>query len=149
MQTTLSCRDLSKRYRGQDRYALGDETSGVSFDVGEGELFALLGPSGCGKTTTLRIVGGFIEPSAGEVEIRGQDVTALPPHRRPTNTVFQSYALFPHRNVADNVAFGLRMGRVPRPSWRQFKTQFRKRAIRGRLPPSRRLALAVESSAGI
>jgi ABC-type Fe3+/spermidine/putrescine transport system ATPase subunit len=114
VQTTLSCRDLSKRYRGQDRYALGDESSGVWFDVGEGELFALLGPSGCGKTTTLRIVGGFIDPTDGEVEIRGQDVTALPPHRRPTNTVFQSYALFPHRNVADNVAFGLRMGRVPK-----------------------------------
>jgi ABC-type Fe3+/spermidine/putrescine transport system ATPase subunit len=60
LQTTLSCRDLSKRYRGQDTYALGDETRGVSFDVGEGELFALLGPSGCGKTTTLRIAGGFI-----------------------------------------------------------------------------------------
>jgi ABC-type Fe3+/spermidine/putrescine transport system ATPase subunit len=114
LQTTLSCRDLSKRYRGQDSYALGDETSGVSFDVGEGELFALLGPSGCGKTTTLRIAGGFIEPTAGRVEIRGQDVTNRAPHERPTNTVFQSYALFPHRNVADNVGFGLRMSRVPK-----------------------------------
>jgi ABC-type Fe3+/spermidine/putrescine transport system ATPase subunit len=112
LQTTLSCRDLSKRYRGQHDYALGDESKGVCFDVGEGELFALLGPSGCGKTTTLRIVGGFIEPTAGTVEIRGEDVTDQAPYRRPTNTVFQSYALFPHRNVADNVAFGLRMSRV-------------------------------------
>jgi ABC-type Fe3+/spermidine/putrescine transport system ATPase subunit len=114
LQITLSCRDLSKRYRGQDNYALGDESSGVCFDVGEGELFALLGPSGCGKTTTLRIVGGFIEPTAGTVEIRGEDVTNREPYRRPTNTVFQSYALFPHRNVADNVGFGLRMSRVAR-----------------------------------
>jgi ABC-type Fe3+/spermidine/putrescine transport system ATPase subunit len=115
LQTTLSCRDLSKRYRGQDTYALGDEGKGISFEVGESELFALLGPSGCGKTTTLRILGGFIEPTAGNVEIRGEDVTDRAPYERPTNTVFQSYALFPHRNVADNVAFGLRMARVARP----------------------------------
>jgi ABC-type Fe3+/spermidine/putrescine transport system ATPase subunit len=119
LQTTLSCRDLSKRYRGQDHYALGDETSGVSFDVGEGELFALLGPSGCGKTTTLRIAGGFIDPTAGRVEIRGEDVTGRAPYERPTNTVFQSYALFPHRNVADNVGFGLRMSRVPKADRRK------------------------------
>jgi ABC-type Fe3+/spermidine/putrescine transport system ATPase subunit len=112
LQPTLSCRDLSKRYRGQDHYALGDEGEGISFEVGEGELFALLGPSGCGKTTTLRILGGFIEPTAGTVEIRGEDVTERAAYERPTNTVFQSYALFPHRNVADNVGFGLRMARV-------------------------------------
>jgi spermidine/putrescine transport system ATP-binding protein len=114
MTPSLRCTDLAKRYPGQDGYALGDEDGGVSFEVPKGELFALLGPSGCGKTTTLRIVGGFVAASAGLVEIEGEDVTTQPPHQRPTNTVFQSYALFPHKNVADNVAFGLRIKRVPR-----------------------------------
>ena len=67
----------------------------LGLDVGRGEFFTLLGPSGCGKTTTLRMVAGFEQPTAGRVLIEGQDVAALPPHRRPTNTVFQSYALFP------------------------------------------------------
>jgi spermidine/putrescine transport system ATP-binding protein len=79
-----------------------------------GEFFTLLGPSGCGKTTTLRIVAGFEEPTAGRVRIDGADVAGLPAHRRPTNTVFQTYALFPHLSVGDNVAFGLRRKRVPR-----------------------------------
>jgi ABC-type Fe3+/spermidine/putrescine transport system ATPase subunit len=105
---------LRKRYPGQDGFALGTDDDGVSFDVPKGELFALLGPSGCGKTTTLRIVGGFVEATEGVVEIDGRDVTRQAPHERPTNTVFQSYALFPHKNVADNVAFGLRIKRVPR-----------------------------------
>jgi spermidine/putrescine transport system ATP-binding protein len=79
-----------------------------------GEFFTLLGPSGCGKTTTLRMVAGFEEPTAGRVLIDGADVAGLPPHRRPTNTVFQTYALFPHLSVGDNVAFGLRRKRVPK-----------------------------------
>jgi spermidine/putrescine transport system ATP-binding protein len=79
-----------------------------------GEFFTMLGPSGCGKTTTLRIVAGFEEPTAGRVRIDGADVAGLPAHRRPTNTVFQTYALFPHLSVGDNVAFGLRRKRVPR-----------------------------------
>jgi len=79
-----------------------------------GEFFTMLGPSGCGKTTTLRIVAGFEEPTAGRVLIDGDDVAGLPAHRRPTNTVFQTYALFPHLNVGDNVAFGLRRKKVPR-----------------------------------
>jgi spermidine/putrescine transport system ATP-binding protein len=82
--------------------------------IGRGEFFTLLGPSGCGKTTTLRMVAGFEEPSAGQVLIEGTDVVGVPPHRRPTNTVFQSYALFPHLSVVDNVAFGLRRKRVPK-----------------------------------
>jgi ABC-type Fe3+/spermidine/putrescine transport system ATPase subunit len=114
MSTTLRCSNLKKIYPNQERYALGDESGGVSFEVEQGELFALLGPSGCGKTTTLRIVGGFVEPTEGNVEIDGRDVTDKAPYARPTNTVFQSYALFPHMDLATNVAFGLKMERVSR-----------------------------------
>jgi spermidine/putrescine transport system ATP-binding protein len=79
----------------------------LTLEIGRGEFFSLLGPSGCGKTTTLRMIGGFEEPSRGAIHLRGRDVTGLPPYRRNVNTVFQSYALFPHLNVLDNVAFGL------------------------------------------
>jgi spermidine/putrescine transport system ATP-binding protein len=85
----------------------------LSLDIAIGEFFSLLGPSGCGKTTTLRIIGGFEEPTRGIVYLRGRDVTDLPPHKRDVNTVFQSYALFPHLNVFENVAFGLRRRKVP------------------------------------
>jgi spermidine/putrescine transport system ATP-binding protein len=84
----------------------------LSLDIVEGEFFSLLGPSGCGKTTTLRMIGGFEEPSLGTIYLGGRDVTDLPPYRRDVNTVFQSYALFPHLNVFENVAFGLRRKRV-------------------------------------
>jgi spermidine/putrescine transport system ATP-binding protein len=87
----------------------------LSLALAEGEFFTLLGPSGCGKTTTLRMVAGFERPSEGKIRIDGTDVADLPPHKRPTNTVFQSYALFPHLSVEDNVAFGLRRKRVPKP----------------------------------
>ena len=80
----------------------------VSLSVGQGEMFVLLGGSGSGKTTLLRCIGGFERPDAGSVRLAGRDITALPPHRRPVNTMFQSYALFPHMSVAANVAFGLR-----------------------------------------
>jgi spermidine/putrescine transport system ATP-binding protein len=80
----------------------------LSLGIGEGEFFTLLGPSGCGKTTTLRMVAGFEEATEGQVLIDGADVVGLPPYKRPTNTVFQSYALFPHLSVSDNVAFGLK-----------------------------------------
>jgi ABC-type Fe3+/spermidine/putrescine transport system ATPase subunit len=86
----------------------------VSLVVAEGEFLTLLGPSGCGKTTLLRILAGLEPLDAGEVLISGRDVTADPPHRRPVNTVFQQYALFPHRTVAGNVAFGLEMAGRPR-----------------------------------
>jgi spermidine/putrescine transport system ATP-binding protein len=86
----------------------------LSLDLARSEFFTLLGPSGCGKTTTLRIVAGFEEPTEGRVFLDGADVTGLPAFKRPTNTVFQSYALFPHLSVADNVAFGLRRRKVPR-----------------------------------
>jgi spermidine/putrescine transport system ATP-binding protein len=84
----------------------------VDLEIGVGEFFTLLGPSGCGKTTTLRMTAGFEEPSGGALLIDGADVAGLPPHKRPTNTVFQSYALFPHLSVEENVAFGLRRKRV-------------------------------------
>ena len=81
----------------------------VSLQVEGGEFFSLLGPSGCGKTTTLRIIGGFVYPTAGEVRINGEIMAETPPYRRPVNTVFQNYALFPHKTVAQNIAFGLQM----------------------------------------
>jgi spermidine/putrescine transport system ATP-binding protein len=84
----------------------------LSLDIAEGEFFSLLGPSGCGKTTTLRMIGGFEDPSYGTVFLGGRDVTDLPPYKRDVNTVFQSYALFPHLNVFENVAFGLRRKKV-------------------------------------
>jgi spermidine/putrescine ABC transporter ATP-binding subunit len=86
----------------------------VSLRVGRGELFCLLGPSGCGKTTLLRLLGGFERPDAGRLFVEGTDVTALPPHRRPVNMVFQHYALFPHLTVTENVAFGFRYAGYPR-----------------------------------
>ena len=85
----------------------------VTLEIGEGEFFALLGPSGCGKTTLLRMLAGFELPDEGRVFIDGEDVSRVPPNRRPVNTVFQSYAVFPHMTVADNLAYGLRIDRVP------------------------------------
>jgi putative spermidine/putrescine transport system ATP-binding protein len=101
--TELHLQGLAKRYG--DFYAVRD----VSLDIRDGEFLVLLGPSGCGKTTTLRMVAGFIEPTAGQVKLGGRDVTLLPPWRRNAGMVFQSYALFPHLTVAQNVAFGLEM----------------------------------------
>jgi spermidine/putrescine transport system ATP-binding protein len=86
----------------------------VSFEIREGEFFSMLGPSGCGKTTTLRMIAGFEEPSSGRILLRGGDVTHVPPAKRHVNMVFQSYALFPHMSVFENVAFGLRVKRVGR-----------------------------------
>jgi spermidine/putrescine transport system ATP-binding protein len=114
MNAVLECLDLRMTYPGAAEPSLGSDEQGVGFEVAEGELFALLGPSGCGKTTTLRIVGGFVEPSGGQVLIGGEDVTRRPAYARPTNTVFQSYALFPNKSIAENVAFGLRVKRVGR-----------------------------------
>jgi spermidine/putrescine transport system ATP-binding protein len=84
----------------------------IDLEVRDGEFFSLLGPSGCGKTTTLRMIGGFEEPTSGLIELQGQDVTWLPPYQRNVNTVFQSYALFPHLTIFENVAFGLRRRKV-------------------------------------
>lgn len=94
----------------------GDVTAldGVSVDIKEGEFFSLLGPSGCGKTTLLRMISGFESPSAGSVYIGGADMTNVPPNERPTNMVFQSYAIFPHLNVAENVGYGLKKQKLPK-----------------------------------
>jgi putative spermidine/putrescine transport system ATP-binding protein len=91
---------------------------GVDLDVGRGEFFTMLGPSGSGKTTTLRLIAGFERPDAGAVLLRGRDVTGEPPYEREVNTVFQDYALFPHMSVEENVAYGLKIRRVPRPERR-------------------------------
>ena len=80
----------------------------LHLSVDDGHFFALLGPSGCGKTTTLRMIGGFEEPTKGTIKLHGENVTGLKPYRRKVNTVFQSYALFPHLSIFENVAFGLR-----------------------------------------
>jgi spermidine/putrescine transport system ATP-binding protein len=104
--SSVALRDVTKRF--DDFVAVDD----LSLELAQGEFFTLLGPSGCGKTTTLRMIAGFERPSQGAIEIEGEDVAALPPHRRPTNTVFQSYALFPHLSVEANVAFGLKRKRV-------------------------------------
>jgi spermidine/putrescine ABC transporter ATP-binding subunit len=103
---TVTLTDLHKRF-GATR-----ALDGVSLSVAPGEFFTLLGPSGCGKTTTLRSVAGFVTPDAGEVAIDGRIVTRVPPHLRRVGMVFQHYALFPHRTVAQNVGFGLRMQRM-------------------------------------
>ena len=92
---------------------------GVHLSVADGELFAILGPSGSGKTTVLRLIAGFEQPTAGVVKLGGRDVTALPPARRDTNTVFQQYALFPHMTVAQNVEYGLRVRGVPKAERRR------------------------------
>src|SRR5438270_12105007 len=99
---------VSKRFRATT--AVDD----LSLSVARGAFYALLGPSGCGKTTLLRMIAGFESPDSGRIVIDGLDVTRLPPHARPVNMMFQSYALFPHMNVAGNIAFGLRQERMDR-----------------------------------
>jgi putative spermidine/putrescine transport system ATP-binding protein len=95
----------------------GDQTAvdGIDLEIGEGEFFSVLGPSGCGKTTTLRMVAGFINPTAGTIRIQEQDVIGVPPEKRNIGIVFQNYAIFPHKNIFDNIAFGLRMRKTPKP----------------------------------
>jgi ABC-type Fe3+/spermidine/putrescine transport system ATPase subunit len=102
--TLLQCRSLQKSFE-PGKSAVSD----VSLDIGEGEIVSLLGPSGCGKTTLLRIIAGLEEPDRGEVWFDGRDMAAVPPHRRDFGMMFQDFALFPHKNVFENIAFGLRM----------------------------------------
>ena len=84
----------------------------INLNIQDGEMVTLLGPSGCGKTTTLRLIAGFLEPNSGKVLLKGENITGVPPYKRPVNTVFQKYALFPHLNVFENVAFGLRLKKM-------------------------------------
>ena len=111
-QVAVALRGVTKRFpgggrRGQDEGVTA--VDGLDADIADGEFFSLLGPSGCGKTTTLRMIAGFEFPTAGSIRIFGTEMALQPPNRRPVNTVFQSYALFPHMTVEENVAFGLRM----------------------------------------
>jgi spermidine/putrescine transport system ATP-binding protein len=108
MSAAVELRNVTKRFGAMTA------VDNVSLRVEPGEFLTLLGPSGCGKTTLLRIIAGFDSPTAGSVWVGDCDVTALPPYRRPVNQVFQSYALFPHLTVEENVGFGLRMQRVPK-----------------------------------
>lgn len=100
--------------RVSKRFGMVEAVTDVDLAIGEGEFFSLLGPSGCGKSTLLRMIAGFEFPDEGSIAIDGTDVTSWPPERRPTNMVFQSYAIFPHLNVFNNIAFGLRRSRLDR-----------------------------------
>ncbi|HEY1330982.1 MAG TPA: ABC transporter ATP-binding protein [Actinomycetota bacterium] len=109
----MSVRDVDVRLeRVTKQFTDMTAVNDLDLEIDRGEFFSLLGPSGCGKTTTLRMIGGFEEPSAGTIYLGGTDVTELPPYKRNVNTVFQSYALFPHLTVQENVAFGLRRQKV-------------------------------------
>jgi putative spermidine/putrescine transport system ATP-binding protein len=102
-------------FRGVERhYGVIKAVNGVDFDVAPGEFFAMLGPSGSGKTTCLRLIAGFEQPTAGQIEIFGEAVEGVPAYRRPVNTVFQDYALFPHMSVLDNVCYGLMVRKMAR-----------------------------------
>ena len=103
---SINIQNVLKIYKSEtDVYALDD----VSLVIQENEFFTLLGPSGCGKTTLLRLIAGFEHPTSGTILLNKKDISLLPPNKRPVNTVFQSYALFPHMTVGGNIAFGLEM----------------------------------------
>lgn len=104
----LEIRNLTKSYDGQ--HAVDD----VSLTIYKGEIFALLGASGCGKSTLLRMLAGFEQPSAGQIMLDGVDLSQVPPYLRPINMMFQSYALFPHMTVEQNIAFGLKQDKLPK-----------------------------------
>lgn len=104
----ISLRDISVQF--DDDLIL----DGINLDIHDKEFVTLLGPSGCGKTTTLRIIGGFVDPTEGNIFFDGKDITGTPPHKRPLNTVFQRYALFPHLNVYENIEFGLKISNIPK-----------------------------------
>src|SRR5579872_3442606 len=115
-RATVTLQNVTKSFDGV--VAVDD----LNLDVLEGEFFSLLGPSGCGKTTTLRMLGGFEEPTSGRIFLEGKEVTYLAPYRRDVNTVFQSYALFPHLTVFENVAFGLKRKHIDRADIHQRVT---------------------------
>ena len=109
----IELRGVSKSYDGETVLC------SIDLDIHEHEFITLLGPSGCGKTTTLRIIGGFVTPDEGKVYFNGKAINDIPPHKRPVNTVFQRYALFPHLNVFENIAFGLRIKKTPEEEIRE------------------------------
>ncbi len=107
MENIISLRNIVVEFDGEQIL------KNIDLDIKDKEFVTLLGPSGCGKTTTLRIIGGFLTPNSGDVMLEGKRINDLPPHKRDVNTVFQRYALFPHLNVYDNIAFGLRIKKIP------------------------------------
>ncbi|MBQ9862233.1 MAG: spermidine/putrescine ABC transporter ATP-binding protein, partial [Clostridia bacterium] len=109
----ISLKDITVSFDGEK------VLDGLNLNISDGEFVTLLGPSGCGKTTTLRIIGGFVFPDSGNVFFDGKDMTDLPAHKRQVNTIFQRYALFPHLNVEDNVAFGMRVQRKDKAEIRE------------------------------
>jgi spermidine/putrescine transport system ATP-binding protein len=111
-EVAIEAQNVTKLFgSGEDEVRALDN---ISLSIRENEFFTLLGPSGCGKTTLLRLIAGFEHPSAGRILLQGSDISHLPPFKRPVNTVFQSYALFPHMTVAGNIAFGLEMLKIPK-----------------------------------
>ena len=120
MKKLVQFRNIVKSFDGQVIL------KGINLDINENEFVTLLGPSGCGKTTLLRILAGFLEPDEGSVIFDGEDITTLPPYKRDLNTVFQKYALFPHMNVFDNVAFGLNIKKEPKDIIEQKVTRMLK-----------------------
>ena len=116
-QAAIELVGVAKRFTSRHGAVTAVDT--IDLVIGEGEFFSLLGPSGCGKTTTLRMIGGFEEPTGGQILLHGEDVVGVPPNRRDVNVVFQSYALFPHMSVYDNVAFGLERKRIDKRSIKQ------------------------------
>ena len=118
-ETILQVKNLKKYYMVGRKGLFGEKeyvksVDGVSFTLHRGETLAIVGESGCGKTTTLRIIGGFVEPESGDVLFDGKRINGTPPNKRNVNTVFQKYSLFPHLNVFDNVAFGLKLKKLPK-----------------------------------
>lgn len=109
MTPDLECRSLTKRF------AETTAVKGVSFSVAPGSFFSILGPSGCGKTTIMRMIAGFLEPSGGDIRIKGKSMLNVPPNKRPVNMVFQHLALFPMMNIAENIGYGLRRAGLPKP----------------------------------
>ena len=105
-QAIIELKNISKEF--EQTYAVED----FNLKVKKGEFVTFLGPSGCGKTTTLRMIAGFEKPSVGQILLNGQDISKLPPYKRPVNTVFQKYALFPHMDVYENIAFGLKLKKI-------------------------------------
>lgn len=109
MENIIELKHITKNF--DDNFTAVDD---FNLEVQRGEFVTFLGPSGCGKTTTLRMIAGFEMPTEGEILLNGKDISKLPPNKRPINTVFQRYALFPHLNIYDNIAFGLKMKKLPK-----------------------------------
>ena len=117
MKKIIELKNITKSFDGEV------VLDNISLDIYDNEFITLLGPSGCGKTTTLRIIGGFETPDSGDVIFMGEDIKDVPPYKRNVNTVFQRYALFPHLNVFENVAFSLREKKVPKDEIRRKVTE--------------------------